>query len=76
MTRQESASLEKMSDEQFQQHALNILERELGAGGVARFLSIYKPGTGDYTHDRHKWLGGASVQQIMEDIKKRREKSA
>jgi hypothetical protein len=74
MSRQEPTVVEKMSDEQFQQHALNILLRELGTGGVARFQRVYRPGTGDYTRDRRQWLNGTSVQQIMEDIKKRREK--
>lgn len=76
MSRQQTTSVEKMSDEQLREHALAILQRELGAGGFARFLRVYSPGTGDYTRDRHKWLNGITVQQIMEDIKRRRERSA
>ena len=74
MSRQQATAVDEMSDEQFRQHVLAILQRELGAGGLARFLRIYSPGTGDYTRDRHQWLSGITVQQIMEDIRKRREK--
>jgi len=32
--------LEQMTDEQFEQHALTILHRELGVYGLARFLRV------------------------------------
>ncbi len=66
----------KMTDCEFQQYALAILRRELGTGGVARFLRTYRPGTGNYTHDRRRWQAEITVQKIVEDIKKRREKVA
>jgi len=58
MTREEESAVAEMTDEQFRQHALEILQRTLGAGGFARFLRIYRPGSGDYTRDRHKWQQG------------------
>jgi hypothetical protein len=76
MTHEEQSAVVEMTDEEFRQHALEILQRTLGAGGFARFLRVYRPGTGDYTRDRHKWQKGLSVRQITEDIKKRREKTA
>jgi hypothetical protein len=76
MTHEGQSAVTEMTDEQFQQHALEILQRTLGAGGLARFLRIYRPGSGDYTRDRHKWQQGITVQQIAEDIKKRRENPA
>jgi hypothetical protein len=76
MTHNEESAVAEMSDEQFQQHALDILQRTLGAGGFARFLRIYRPGSGNYTQDRHKWQKGITVPQIVEAIKKRREKTA
>ena len=54
-----------MTDEEFERHALSILGRELGADGVARFLRIYRAGSGDYTRDRHLWLEKATIQDIM-----------
>jgi hypothetical protein len=63
--------LDKMSDEEFQIHALAILERELGLDGLARFLRVYRAGTGDYTRDRHGWLKGATIQDIMAEVERR-----
>lgn len=60
--------LEKMNDEEFERHALAILQRELGLHGLARFLRIYRSGSGDYTRDRHRWLQAATIQEIMAEI--------
>jgi len=76
MTPEEQSAVAEMTDEQLRQHALEILQRTLGAGGFARFLRVYRPGSGDYTRDRQKWQQGITVQQIREDIKKRRENPA
>ena len=57
--------LEKMSDEDFERHALAILQRELGLDGLARFLRLHRAGTGDYTRDRHRWLEGTTIDEIM-----------
>ena len=62
---------EKMSDADFELHALDILHRELGLGGLARFLRVYRAGSGDYTRDRHLWLEGATVDEIMAEVKRR-----
>jgi len=64
--------LEKMSDEDFERHALAILQRELGLDGLGRFLRVYRAGTGDYTRDRHRWLEGATIQDIMVEVERRR----
>ena len=40
-------SVGKMSDEDFERHALAILQRELGLDGLARFLRLYRSGSGD-----------------------------
>jgi hypothetical protein len=57
--------LEKMTDEEFERHALFVLRRELGLDGLARFLRVYRAGSGDYTRDRHRWLEGTTIQEIM-----------
>jgi hypothetical protein len=49
--------LEETSDEDFERHALAILQRELGLDGLARVLRVYRSGSGDYTRERHRWLG-------------------
>jgi hypothetical protein len=63
--------IEKMSDEAFERHALAILQRELGLDGFARFLRVYRSGSGDYTRDRHRWLEGATIQEIMAEVERR-----
>ena len=61
----------KMTDEAFERHALAILQRELGLDGFARFLRVYRSGSGDYTRDRHRWLEGATIQEIMAEVERR-----
>ena len=63
--------LENMSDEDFERHALAVLKRELGLDGLARFLRLYRSGAGDYTRDRHRWLDGATIQEIMAEVERR-----
>ena len=62
--------LEKMTDEEFERHALSLLRRELGLDGLARFLRLYRAGSGDYTRDRHRWLEGATIQEIMAEVER------
>ena len=57
-----------MTDEEFRRHVLRIVEREFGLAGLARFMRVCLPGSGDYTRDRHKWLGGLSVQDITDEL--------
>ena len=63
--------LEKMSDEDFERHALAVLQRELGLDGLARFLRLYRSGSGDYTRDRHRRLEGATIQEITAEVQRR-----
>jgi hypothetical protein len=76
MNHNDQSAVVEMTDEQFRQHALETLQKTLGAGGFARFLRVYRPGSGDYTRDRRKWQQGFTVRQIAEEIKKRRENQA
>jgi hypothetical protein len=68
-------SIDRMTDEDFERHALSILQRELGLDGLARFLRLNRAATGDYTRDRHKWLDGATVDDIMAEVQTRRHPS-
>jgi hypothetical protein len=59
-----------MTDEQFERYALEVLKRELGLDGLARFLRLHRSGTGDYTPDRIQWhKGDLSVDEIVESIR-------
>jgi hypothetical protein len=64
-------SLEQMTDEQFERHALEVLRRELGIDGLARFLRLHRAGNGDYTADREKWQSGLTVEEIVASLNQR-----
>jgi len=49
------------------------LYRDLGAVGPVRFLQQFETGHGDYTAERHAWLDQDTVQDIVQQIKDRRE---
>jgi len=50
-------------------HALSVLGRELGVGGLARFLRVYRSGKGDYTKDRVEWQKNLTLDQILDSIR-------
>jgi len=64
-------SIERMTDEDFERHAFAILQRELGLDGLARFLRLNRAGGADYTRDRHRWLGGATIDDIVAEVERR-----
>ena len=64
--------LDNMTDEQFERHALDVLRRELGVDGLARFLRLHRSGPGDYTADRAQWQKDVTVDQIVDSIRSRR----
>ena len=66
------SGLETMTDEQFERHALEVLRRELGVDGLARFLRLDRSGSSDYTKDRLQWQKDLTVEQIVDSIKRRR----
>jgi hypothetical protein len=69
-------SSDRMTDEDFERHALAILQRELGLDGLARFLRLNRAANGDYTRDRHKWLDSTTINDIMAEIESREHPSA
>ena len=62
-------ALDKMSDDQFERHALDVLERELGPDGLARLLRLNRAGSGDYTKDRADWQKNLTVDQIVDSVR-------
>lgn len=65
-------ALDQLTDEQFERHALDVLKRELGPDGLARFLRLNRSGTGDYTRDREHWQKDLTLDQILESIRQHR----
>ena len=57
--------VEHMTDEQFDRYTLELLQRELGPAGLARFLRLNRSGKGDYTRDRVEWQKELSVAEVV-----------
>jgi hypothetical protein len=66
-------AIDQLTDEQFERHALDVLQRELGPDGLARFLRLNRSGTGDYTRDREQWQKDLTLEQILESIREHRQ---
>jgi hypothetical protein len=49
--------------------AIAILIRELGATDTLRFVNQFTTGLGYYTAEREELFAGASLEQIIDDIK-------
>jgi len=60
--------VDHMTDEQFERHALEVLGRELGPDGLARFLRLNRSGKGNYTRDRERWQKDLSVAGIAASL--------
>jgi len=58
-------SAEHMTDEQFERFALELLQRELGPAGLARFLRLNRSGKQDYTRTRAQWQKDLTVDDIV-----------
>lgn len=65
---------DQLTDEQFERRALDFLQRELGANGLARFLRLNRSGAGDYTRDREQMQKDLTLDQILKSIRKHRPK--
>jgi len=62
------AAVEQMTDAQLTERVTGILRRELNVEEFARFLRLYRTSTGDYTRERHKWLNGITVDDIVKEL--------
>ena len=60
--------VEHMTDEQFDRYALELIQRELGPDGLARFLRLNRSGRGDYTRDRMEWQKNLTVDEIVASL--------
>ena len=60
-----------MTLEQVRLTGLQALSRDLGPLGLVRFLQQYEVGHGDYTTERHGWLGDPTVRDISQEIKRK-----
>lgn len=63
---------DSMTDEEIRQAGFDALVRELGVIGMIRFVQMLRPGSGDYTAERHAWLDGLSIDDIVKGIERQR----
>ena len=62
-----------MTLEEIRLRGLQALSENLGTVGLIRFIQQFETGYGDYTAERDRWLNGRSVQQLAQEIERRRE---
>jgi hypothetical protein len=54
---------------------LEALARELGPVEMVRFLQQFETGHGDYSTERHRWLGNPDVRTLAGRIRQQRGES-
>ena len=57
--------LNEMTDGEFHHDVLELVHRKFGPEGLTRFFAIYGNHLGGYTRDRHIWLDGVTIEQIV-----------
>jgi hypothetical protein len=51
---------------QIRHMGIEVLVRELGPVAMIRFLQQFEVGVGDYSKERHQWLGNITMDDIVE----------
>ena len=64
----------QMSDMDFYKLGINAISDQIGPVGMTRFIRIRRPGTDDYTAERHKWLDKLDRNTILEGIQQIQQK--
>jgi hypothetical protein len=54
---------------------IDALVKALGPVGMARFLQQFDPGQGDYTAERSRILGNPTVDEVMDELERKRNDS-
>jgi hypothetical protein len=57
-----------MTLEQIREKGLAILGQHLGIVGMVRFLQQSEMGWGNYTEERHQWLGDPHLKELAKKI--------
>lgn len=58
---------------QVRKEGLNALLKALGPIGMIRFLQQFETGKGNYTIEREDWLGDMKVQDVLEELERKRD---
>ena len=54
------------------EEALQLLMKELGVANTARFIQQFTTGTGNYTEERKEQLKDWTLDDVLEETKRRR----
>ena len=57
-----------MTPVQIREKGLEALRQHLGVVGMVRFLQQTELGYGNYTEERHQWLGDAGLDAIAQKV--------
>jgi hypothetical protein len=58
----------ELSEEEFERRTLAAIHRELGPGGVVRFLMAFRSGRGDYTAERQQNPDRRTLDEIWQEL--------
>ncbi len=57
--------------EQIRERGLQALGERLGIVGMVRFLQQAETGWGNYTEERHQWLGDPDIRTLAKEIQQK-----
>jgi hypothetical protein len=57
--------------EQIRKDGIDVLIKKLGPDGMIRFIQQFDSGRGDYTRDRHVILDSYTIEDIVNEIKRK-----
>jgi hypothetical protein len=60
-----------MTDDEIRREGFDALVERLGPAGAIRFIQQYEQGSGDYTRDRGQWLDSITVEEAVDEMRRR-----
>jgi hypothetical protein len=57
--------------EQIRERGIQVLGERLGIVGMVRFLQQAETGWGNYTEERHQWLGDPDLRALAKEIRQK-----
>jgi hypothetical protein len=58
-----------LTDDEIERAGMQALMDALGPAGMLRFLQRFRPGRGDYTADRHRWLKDLTLEDLIREAR-------
>ena len=64
-------SEQALTMEQIRERGIQVLGERLGIVGMVRFLQQVETGWGNYTEERHQWLGDPDLRTLAKEIRQK-----